>query len=152
MLLPTFKYAFLKSQTHFIMYWYEASRRKKHVAQKVTATYKASSNQMQHLLQSKKTTFSNVAINLKNTHVFRQNERLKENMLHICQKCCHSLLSRVSMHCFHYSNCVYLKWTNVSRLCLNKTLTHATSMRLTVPLLKKRDLKGHSFTSERKLH
>ena len=39
----------------------------------------------------------------------------------------------------------------VSRLCLNKTLANVASVRLTMPLLKKSDLKGHSITSVGKL-
>ena len=49
---------------------YNTSGRKKHVAQTVPATYKASSNQMQYLFKSNKTIFRNVVITLKNIHVF----------------------------------------------------------------------------------
>ena len=72
-------------------------------------------------------------------------------MLHTWHKYCYSVPSRVSMHSFLDSNCVYLKWTNVSCLCLSKKLANATPVRLTVPLLKKSDLKGHRITSIRKL-
>ena len=49
-------------------------------------------------------------------------------------KYCYIVLSRDSIHSFFDSNCVYLKWTNMSRLCLNKKLTNATYLcRLTVP-------------------
>ena len=67
---PTCKNAFLIHRPISYRTKYNTTGRKKHVAQTVPATYKASSNQMQYLFKSNKTIFRNVAITLKNIHGF----------------------------------------------------------------------------------